>query len=318
MDLFLSIALYSIVPIFILVMLGYALDKKFSFDIFTLTKINFYVFVPAFSFVNIYSTEITSELARVILLIIVMLLANYALAAFFVRILKLPGKTGRAFENSMMFYNSGNIGVSLITLIFSNAPFIENGTAPYLQTAVSIQIMILLVQNVTTNTVGFINSGGEGMTLKSGLIRVLKMPPLYAGVFGVLFKFFPFDIAVTPVWPALDFIRNGMVSFALFTLGVQMAKSKIKLTAVMPYVASFFRLIGGPALAFALIKLFGFTGVFAQTIFIASSTPAAVNTALLSVECKGDVDFAAQTVAVSTLFSAVTMTGAVYLSYILF
>jgi predicted permease len=298
--------------------LGYIADKKFNLDMNTLTKINFYLFVPAFSFVNIYSIDISIDLVGVIILTVVLLGINFIFGAVLSKLLRLPKKTAKAFENSMMFYNAGNIGVSLMTLVFSNSPFVVDGAKPYLEIALSVQIMTLLVQNLTTNTLGFINSGGEGMTLKSGLIRVLKMPTMYAIICAVLFKFLPFDFKVTPFYPAFEYLRSGMVSVALITLGVQLSKTPINLKMKLPYIASFCRLVGGPALAFGLIKLFGFNGIMAQAIFIASSAPMAVNIALLSIECKGDVDFTVQAVTLSTLFSAVTMTTVVYLAYVLF
>jgi len=218
-----------------------------------------------------------------------------------------------------MFNNSGNIGVSLITLVFMSPPFAPPGAeSPLLKTALAVQIMTLIVQNLTTNTIGFIKSGGEGMTLKSGILRVLKMPMIYTVTCAIFFRFIPFDFKLIPGYPALDFLKNGMVAVALVTLGVQLSKTKLDFKMKTPYIAALGRLIGGPVAAFLLIKLFGFTGVTAQSIFIASSTPTAVNTALLAIECRGDVNFAAHTVAVSTLLSAVTMTASVYLAYVIF
>ena len=318
MNIFLSIVINSIIPIFILIFLGFILDKKFKLDINTLTKLNFYLFVPAFSFVNIYVTNISLDLVRVLILTGCLLAINFIFGAILAKLLKLPKKTGKAFENALMFYNSGNIGVSLITLVFANSPFTVDGMTPYLETALSVQVMTLLVQNLTTNTIGFINSGGEGMTIKIGLIRVMKMPTLYAIACAILLKFVPFDVIDTPIGSALSYLRNGLVGVALVTLGVQLSKTRINLKLKTSYLAAFCRLIGGPAAAFLLIKLFGFEGVLAQAIFISSSTPTAVNTALLSIECKGEVDFAVQTVTISTLFSAITMTSVIYLAYVLF
>jgi hypothetical protein len=320
MEIFAGIALNSIVPIFILVFLGFIMDRKLDMDILTLTRLNFYLFVPAFTFVNIYTTDISTELIRVLALVTVLLALNGALGAGVSRAMRLPHKTGKAFQNALMFFNAGNIGISLITLVFSNEPFLVDGAAPYLEAALSVQVMILLVQNLTTNTIGFINSGGDGITFKTGLIRVLKMPSPYAILLAVLLKTLTpgFDLTATPAWPALIFLRNGLVSAALVTLGVQLSKTPINLKLKTPYIAAFLRLAGGPALAFGLIKLFGFDGVVAQAIFISAATPTAVNTALLSIDCKGDVDFAVQTVTLATLLSAVTMTAAVYLAYILF
>ena len=318
MHIFFNILINSIVPIFLLIFLGFSLDKKFNFDIKTLTKMNFFIFVPAFSFVNIYITDISIDLFRVIVLTVVLLVVNFLFSTGLGRVLRLPFKTRKAFENSIMFYNAGNIGVSLMTLVFSSAPYVINGATPFLEIALSVQVMTLLVQNLSTNTLGFINSGGEGLTVKKGIIRVLQMPPVYAISLAILLKFVPFDFTGVPVWSALVFIRHGLIPFSLITIGVQLAKTKINLKLKTPYIAVFCRLLICPAIAFALIHLFAFEGVIAKAIFISSSTPSAINSALLSVETKGDADFAVQTVTMSTLLSAITMTTVVYLSYVLF
>jgi len=307
-----------VLPIFILITLGFALSKKFSMDTETLTKLNFYLYSPAFTFVYIFSTEVTVDLVRVILLALTLLVVNYAAGAVITRLLRLKWNTAKAFQNALMFFNSGNIGVSLIILVFSRPPYVVDGSAPYLQTALSVQIMLFLVQNLTMSTIGFINSGGEGFTLKKGVTRVLQMPMIYAAICAFLFKLLPFDFTGTPFWPALSHLRDGLVSIALVSLGVQLAKSRINLRLKTPYLAAFCRLVGGPAVAYLLIRLFGFEGVMAQAIFISVSAPTAVNTALISVECKGDSDFAVQAVTVSTLLSAVTMTVVVYLAYTIF
>ena len=318
MNIFLSIIKNSILPIFILILLGFLIDKKFNLDINTLTKINFYLYVPAFSFVLIFTTDITAELVRVIIFHFCMLAMNFFIGAALGRLLKLPMKTKKAFENALMFYNSGNIGVPLVTLVFSNPPFAGNGYAPYLQAALSIQIMTLLVQNLTTNTIGFINSGGDGATFKTGCMRTLKMPTLYVIACAILFKFLPFDFAALPVWPALMELRSGLVGVALITLGVQLSRTRVNMKLKLPYLTALLRLAGGPASAFLLIKLFGFEGIAAQAVFISTATPTAVNTALLSSECGGDTEFAVQTVTVSTFLSAFTMAAVVYAAYVIF
>jgi predicted permease len=178
--------------------------------------------------------------------------------------------------------------------------------------------MTLMVQNLTTNTFGFINSGGEGMTIKKGILQVLRMPAIYGISLAILLKFVPFDITVLPVWPALTFLRYGLIPVSLITLGAQLAKTKINLKLKTPYLSAFCRLIGAPTIAFGLIHLFGFEGVMAQAILIASTTPTAIQVVFISIETKSDIDFAVQTVTISTLLSTITMTTVVYLAYIMF
>lgn len=318
MSILFHILLNSIIPIFIMLGLGLAVDKMFNLDINTLTKISLYLIMPAFAFVSIYATDISVDLFRVILLNAALVPVNFALGAAVSKLLKLPGITRKAFENSLMFCNSTNIGVSLLTLVFSNAPFISGGGTPYLELALSVQVMAMLTQNIAINTIGFINNGGDDMTWKKGLGRVIRMPSPYAVLLAFLLKLVPYDFTATPVWPALQFLRNGLVSVALLTLGAQISKTRINFKDKAPYLASLCRLVGGPVAAFLLIRLFGFDGVIAQALLILSATPSAVNVVMLAIENKGDVVFSVQTVTTSTLLSAVTMTTAVYLAYRLF
>lgn len=56
----------------------------------------------------------------------------------------------------------------------------------------------------------------------------------------------------------------------------------------------------------------------AQVLFISSSVPSAVSTALIAVEFNNEPDFASQVVMTGTLMSAVTVTAVIYLSKIIF
>ena len=318
MDIFLSILLNSIIPIYILIALGWILDKAFKMDMNTLIKINFYLFIPAFLFVNLLTTDITANLVGVLALTVLLVAVGYAMGAGVAKLLKMPKKTARVFENTLMFNNSGTVGVSLIALVYSGRPFVSGGDTQLLEAALSVQIIVMMAQNLCQNTIGVLNSGGDDATIREGLKRVVRLPVLYTIAAALLFKLLPLDLTVSPIWPALTHLRNGLISVVLITLGAQLSKTRFDFKAKTPYFTSLLKLIVCPMAAYVLIKLFGFTGVTAQASFILASTPVAVNTALLAQECKGDVEFAAQSVFISTLMSAVTMTIAVYLAYILF
>jgi len=209
MEIFASIILNNIIPIFILISLGYLMDKKFNIDINSLSKLSLYLYVPAFTFVNLMLTDVSADLLLVVILAIALNVISFFVGTITSRILRLQYKTRKAFENAVVFNNSGNIGVSLTTLVFSNAPFVVDGLTPYLEMALSVQVMMLLVQNLSLNTFGFINSGGDGMTIKSGFIRVIKMPAIYMVACAVILKLLPHDIITgTPIWPALSYLRR--------------------------------------------------------------------------------------------------------------
>lgn len=318
MSIFLHILGHNIVPVFILIGFGYVISKKFDLSVHTLSKLNFYLFVPGFIFYNLYSTNLSSEMLKILFFSMLYLMLNDLIAQITGKIRKYDIGQVNAFKNAIMFNNTGNIGVSLITLIFGSAPFIVNGKTPYLNQALTVQIMILVFTNVTVNTIGFYNAGRGKMSLKDSLHKIFSMPSIYVIPLALLLKYTKIDITSTPIWSTLQYVKDGLVPMALLTLGVQLSKTEFDFRDVNVNIAVFTRLIIGPILAAALIPVFGFSGVIAQTVFISCSVPTAVNTALIAVECDNNQNFASQEVMISTIFSCITLTSAIYLARIIF
>lgn len=318
MSIFLHILGNNIIPIFTLIILGVIVSKKFNLDVSTLSKLNFYIFVPGFIFVNLYSTDLSFNMLKILLFCIVYLITNDLISRIISKIRKYDVGQTNAFKNSIMFNNTGNIGVSLVTLIFGSAPYIIDGKTPYLNEALTAQIMILVFMNISMNTIGFYNAGRAKMSVKDSLHQIFTMPSIYAIPLAILLKYLKVDITTTPLWPTLEYVKGGLVPIALITLGVQLSKTEFDFKNINVNIAVFTRLIIGPMLALVLIYIFRFSGIIAQTVFISYSVPTAVNTALIAVECDNNQDFASQEVMVSTIFSAVTLTTAIYIAGILF
>ncbi|MGK0467030.1 MAG: putative permease [Clostridium sp.] len=250
---------------------------------------------------------------------VVFMLINYIAATIIAKIRKYDISKANAFKNSLMFYNSGNIGLPLITLVFSGADYITNGSNPYLNTAVTVQIMVLILQNIASNTIGFLNAGNGNIRFKDSMRKVLGMPGIYVIILAFIFKMIPtYDLSESVIWPAIMYIKDGLVPVALMTLGVQLSKTSLNFRDKEIYLASVMRLVGGPIFIYFLIIVFGFKGVVAQALMISSAVPTAVNTSLIAVECNNSVDYSTQIVVNSTLFSSLTLIVVILLSKILF
>ena len=318
MAIFLHILGNNIIPIFTIIILGYLISRKFDLNINTLSKLNFYLFVPGFLFYNLYTTNLSFDMLKILLFCLLYLVVNEIISKVVSKIRKYDAGMAGAFRNSIMFNNTGNIGVSLVTLIFGSAPYIIDGKTPYLNEALTSQIMILVFMNVTMNTIGFYNAGRAKMNIKASMHQIFTMPSIYAIPLALLLKYFKVDITSTPIWPTLEYIKSGLVPIALISLGVQLSKTKFDFRNVNVNIAVFTRLILGPIVALALIHILGFNRIIAQVLLISYSVPTAVNTALLAVECDNNQDFASQEVMVSTILSGVTLTSAIYIARILF
>lgn len=318
MSVFLYILTHNIIPIFTLITLGYIMGKKFQLDIYTLSKINFYIYVPLFVFVNLYTTTIPFEMLKALVFATCMLVLHLILGKVLSCIFHFDQRMENAFTNSIAFYNSGNIGVPLITLVFSSMPFVINGETPYLNLALTTQIMVLVVQNISTNTLGFFNAGRATLHWKDSIAKILRMPTIYAIPLALILKTLPYDLTKFPLWPAFTYAQNGLISVALITLGVQLSRTTFDFTQKKVYLSVVTRLIGGPILALFLIYLFRFEGIVAQTLMISSGVPTAVNSALIAVEYDNCPDFASQAVLLSTLLSAISLSVVIFAARMLF
>jgi predicted permease len=276
------------------------------------------LFSPAFIFYNLYIAELSLNLIKILYFAIAFMILNDILARVISKVRKYDSGMRNAFKNAIMFNNSGNIGISLITLVFGNAPYIVDGGTPYLNQALTAQVIVLVFMNITMNTIGFFNAGRAKMDIKNSIFKIFAMRIVYFMPMAFILDYFRIDITWTPVWPAIVFIKNGLVPIALITLGVQLSKNEFNMKNIDVQIAVFTRLIAGPALAILGIHIFGFTGILAQTLLISYSVPTAVTIALIAAEYDNHPGFSSQEVMLSTIASAFTLTFFIYLAGILF
>jgi malate permease and related proteins len=296
-----------ILPIFIVMAIGFILQKKFTMDISTLSKLNIYFVVPAFIFVKLYSTQFSASLfGKVLLFFILLVIILYAISTLFAKILGLDRGKKTTFTNSTMFFNSGNYGVPVNELAFKGDPF-----------AMSIQVIVLTLQNIFTFSYGIFALQSVNNSKWKAMIGYFKMPVLYAMGAGLICNALNIQVPAVILIPA-NMIANAMIGLALLTLGAQVARIQFKAALSAVYSSLTIRLIISPLIALFIIWLFRVDGMTAQALLIASAMPTSVNSAVIAEEYKNYPEFAAQVVLFSTIISAVTVSFVIYLAGILF
>ena len=308
----LFIFVHNIIPVFIVMAIGFIIAKNFDIQITSLTKLNFYAISPCFIFASLYPAEIPASMGLVVLFVIAFTALSWAVSFLVSRLLKFSKSEGSVLVNSMIFINAGNMGLPIMALVFAASPFLEH--------AMTVQISVLFVQSVTTQTLGFYisHSGSETSHWKESLKSVLKMPAIYAGLLVIIFKLIPIDLTTMFFWPSLEYIRATMIGFALMTFGVQLAKTEWRIDSYKVFVPVILRLGIGPLIALALILLFRFPAETSQVLLISATMPTAVNTALIAVETGNSPKFASQVVMVCTIMSLFALTAVIAISGSLF
>ncbi len=176
---FLQIITDNILPLLVFVAIGYLMDRKFNMNVASLTKLTFYVVLPCFIFYSIYVAKFNMAMFNVFLLACAQM-AVIAIFAWFVGTLRgfSPSKI-EAFKNGTMFSNSGNIGIALIALVFTNAPYVIDGKTPYLAESLAAATLMLVEMNMTLNTIGLYQAGKGRLTPRDALSVVFHMPVVY-------------------------------------------------------------------------------------------------------------------------------------------
>jgi hypothetical protein len=108
----------NILPVFFLIMLGFLLGKKIKLDPSVLTSLNFYIIIPSFMFVMLTETDLPANVALILVAATIMLVINALLGLLISKARSFDNVMSRSFASSLMFYNSGNIGIPLITWFF--------------------------------------------------------------------------------------------------------------------------------------------------------------------------------------------------------
>ena len=311
-------------PILLLVGLGALMRRRFNVDIPTLTKLNIYLFVPAFIFHVVSQGRLSWAEMGGVMLVTALNVVTLGLVVWGIgRALRVSRKTLSAVALAVMFYNSGNYGLPLAALAFpaqdgaAGAGGIRDGAA--------VQAFVVFAMNILTFTVGLTiaASAGAGHWSK-GLVTLIRLPMLPTVAAALLARWWlgaqpGRELPVAIARPA-EYLAAGLIPLALVTLGAQLADNPRWPRWRPVGLVVLLRLVYGPAQMAVLLyglhvigwpplDLWGRDGWPAASLILTAGVPTAVNTLLMVLEVGGEADLAADSVFWTTVASCVTMTG---------
>lgn len=307
MSMFFLILINVILPVFALIGAGVFLHRKFNFDMNTLSKLNTYFLMPCVSFANIYENNVGGKtLIHILGFLILQGCSLMVISSLISKAAKFENGLASTFKNSIVLNNSGNFGLPVSQLVFQHNPL-----------GASIQIVVMIFQNLLTYTYGLLNSVSVDDSHLKAVKKFLKNPVIYAFLLGLVLHSFHIKLPGF-LWTPIENTSSAFLAVALVTLGAQSAYIKLSRFSLPLFLSLFGRLILSPVVAFILIFLLKLEGTTAQALFIASSFPTSRNSALFALEYGNHPEYAAQVVLMSTILSMMTVTTVVFLSTILF
>ncbi|WP_307471211.1 AEC family transporter [Paenibacillus harenae] len=310
MDIFIHILLTNVLPMGIMIGLGIIIQRAFSLDIKTLSKLNFYLFSPAIMFDLLYKTEISAKVIyQVLAFFAVFMVAQYVIVEAVVRVRGYKPSMKSAMRNSVLFYNSANYGIPLNQLAFSGN-----------EKTLAIQVLIMMMQSLVPNTYGIYNVNAHKADMRAIMKTILSMPIIY--IIPLAFLLRGFDVPIPgPIATPIDYLSRAFIGTALITLGVQLGNMEWKISrslAIDVSLSGILRLVAGPLLAWlivwsmGLIKPMELGRLMAAALIVSSAVPTSLSSVLLAVEFDNEAEFASQSVFVSTLISMITVTAVIF------
>jgi predicted permease len=282
-----------ILPIFVMMAIGFLGDRLLKFDLRTLTRTVFYIMSPATLFIKIAE----SELQAADMLHIGGLAALHLAIMFGLSLALFGGKrfaTDRrllAFGSTM--YNSGNYGLPLMLLAFGDE-------------GLSVMAIVFIVNALTLQLGGVLLFITDKARVTDGLRRLLTIPLIYALPLALIVRGLGIELPPALAIP-ISRLDNAYVALSLLTLGVQLSRSAVNRGMGVVALVALMRQIVSPLVALGLVWLFGFEGVAAQVLIVMGGLPTAINTFVLASEFDQDADLASRMVFWTTLLSAVTI-----------
>jgi predicted permease len=290
-----TVFLNVIMPVFGIVALGYLLGGRLHLQARTLTRVAYYVFVPAFIYLAISGAQVPlGNALKMIAFIVLTHVLAALLAGGIGRILGKSKQMIAAFVMIAAFGNVGNYGLAVIRFRLGDQAL---APATLYFVAVSITAFVLCV-----GAAGWAHGGGKG-----AIWGVMKTPALWATIPALLVS--STGIA-TPLMleRMIGLLADAMIPVMLFALGLQLHEQRrISLSAEV-WLASGIRLLLVPALAFAVAIPFGLGPIENAAGILQAGMPTAILVAIISRENDIVPDFVTSVVVVSTLASLVTLT----------
>ena len=290
---------HDILPIFIVIGLGFVLGRRLPIDVAALTRAAFYVFSPCLAFTSLVRSTLDGS--------VLIQIASHAILVAFVmgglgwlgaRLFRMDPPGTAALVMVCMFVNAGNYGLGV-----NQRAFGDEGLA---RAVVYFTTSTLLVYTAGVS----IAAGSDGSGLRGAIRRIFEVPPVYAVIGAFAVRLLAIDVmqpALEPIMAGLDVAARATIPLMLLILGVQLARTTVVHHLRPALAASGLRLLIAPIVAWVLAGVVGLTGLARQVSIVEASMPAAVINIILATEYRAAPELVTGAVLISTLLSPFTL-----------
>lgn len=290
----LSIFVSSILPVFLVASVGFALSRFLRISAVQLSHVTFNALAPCLVFDLLLTSSVGGEdVSRLVLFCVLMTATMGIVGGLTAMLLGLDRPTRAGFMLVAMFSNNANYGLPLVLFAFG-------------EEALAFATVYFVTSAVLTYTVGVLVASSGHRTLAQALTGILRVPTIYGAVAAGLLVTLAVPVPQLVMRP-VSLLSDAAVPMMLLVLGMQLAEARRPTTLPALGSATIARLLVAPLLAMAGAELVGLSGAARQAAIVQASMPAAVIMTILALEYGAAPRFVTSVVVASTVLSPVTL-----------
>lgn len=287
--------LLKMIPLYLIILLGYIAAKILKAQKETVAKLLIYIIAPTVIFFGTYTAEI--NIANLSLPVLFFCIASL-MAFLFLYIGRIVFKED-TIKHILAFTagtgNTGYFGLPVIAAVLGD-------------TAFSIAVLSILGFVLYENSVGFFLTAKGNHTAKESLLKVMKLPTVYAFFMGLLLNVLNIHLGEA-VFTTIGHFRGAYTILGMMIIGMGLATVTIQhidlrflsLTFLAKFIVWPLAICGIIFLDKTFLHFY--SGPIYSVLIIMAIVPLAANTVAIATELKVHPDKAALAVLASTVFA---------------
>jgi predicted permease len=289
---------FKIFPLYVTMFFGFIASKYLGVLREVIAPLIVYIFAPMVVFYSTYQTNINKS----VILLPFIFFSLCALVSFLSYIFAKRAWSDNT-KNLVAFSagtgNLGYFGIPLAFILLSHE-------------AANIYIFTLLVSFFYEYTIGFYIISRGNFTLKQSLVKIFKLPVIYAFLAGLTLNLLEIEIPIE-ILSFMELFKGAYVILGMMMVGMGLSSLKIReIDVKFIFVTNFMKLVFWPIVVLFVIWLdenifhIFYKEVY-QVLIVASIVPMAANTVTLATLFKTKPEQAAIAVFLSTIFAFFTI-----------
>ena len=281
----------AVLPVGLIIFIGFIAGRNLPLQRSTISQLSLFILSPALVIDSLYRTELSVQNSTKLLIGFALTsLLIYSAVWLISKITRLPSSLSTALTATVIFPNTGNMGLPVATFALGAA-------------GLERAIVYMIGSSILMFCLGPAIIQGKGII--QGLKLTLRLPLLWAVLCGLSLRFFsvkfPFELDT-----GIQKLGAADIPIALILLGMQLAQTRFQL-GIKELLAAIARLLIAPLIAYIVGSFLHLEQLSLQVLVLQSAMPTAVSSLVLVSEFGGDKDFVARGIVTSTLISFITL-----------